>query len=198
MFFTSDLHIGHKNIIRYCDRPFDSVEEMNEKIIENWNSVVRKNDMIFVLGDFAITGSQNAQEAFNRLHGRKILIRGNHDHKPSKMWRMGWEQVYDIHAMTINEELVTMSHYPHFEDNEWLREHPSAGFQHPHNNGGFLLNGHIHSSPENKIRGKQFDVGVDANNFTPVPIEEIRQWINNTKRDEKIVSDLPGILAEVF
>ena len=82
IFFIADTHFNHNKIIEYENRPFKNVEEMNEKLIENWNSVVGRIDKVFVLGDF---GFYNSKEILDRLKGFKILIMGNHDrHKSVK------------------------------------------------------------------------------------------------------------------
>ena len=84
VYFTSDTHFGHENIIKWCRRPYSSVEEMNEKLIENWNSVVGPDDIVFHLGDFAFGGSGLWKEVLSRLNGKKYLIIGNHDEKKSQ------------------------------------------------------------------------------------------------------------------
>lgn len=76
-FVTSDLHLFHKNIIAYCQRPFADVEEMNEVIIKNWNEVVKKDDMVYVLGDFSFCSREMVKEFVSKLNGRKILVAGN-------------------------------------------------------------------------------------------------------------------------
>ena len=79
IFFTADLHLGHSNIIKYCNRPFQTVEEMNEKLIQNWNDTVSDKDDIYVVGDFAFMGTKQTEEFLKQLKGRKYLLRGNHD-----------------------------------------------------------------------------------------------------------------------
>lgn len=79
VFFTSDTHFNHANIIDFCKRPFGSVEEMNEALIANWNRVVSKDDIIFHLGDFCFGGSEVWNSILDRLNGKIYLILGNHD-----------------------------------------------------------------------------------------------------------------------
>ena len=81
VFFTSDTHFYHANIINFCKRPFANVETMNEALIENWNAVVGANDIVFHLGDFCFGGSAEWTNILNRLNGRIYLIVGNHDLK---------------------------------------------------------------------------------------------------------------------
>lgn len=83
IFVTSDTHFNHKNIIEFCERPFSDVQEMNEKMIENWNKVVCKDDLVFHLGDFQMGDRKLIPETLKRLNGIIFLIRGNHDTKPS-------------------------------------------------------------------------------------------------------------------
>ena len=79
IFFTSDTHFWHNNVIKFCNRPFSSIEEMNDTIIENWNRVVDKNDIVIHLGDFCFCGSDKFKELVEKLNGRIYLILGNHD-----------------------------------------------------------------------------------------------------------------------
>ena len=77
IYVTSDTHFNHKNIIEYCNRPYSSVEEMNKAIIDNWNSVVKDEDTVYVLGDFCLGGKEAIKELCSQLKGHKILIKGN-------------------------------------------------------------------------------------------------------------------------
>ena len=80
VFFTSDLHIGHENAIKFDNRPFNNVEEMTEELIRRWNSKVKPGDLVYVLGDmiWKMTNEQ-CKEVIQRLNGQIILIKGNHD-----------------------------------------------------------------------------------------------------------------------
>ena len=78
-FFTADTHFGHKNIIKYCNRPFASLDEMNETLIENWNKVVSLEDTVYILGDFAYCSKTSVEDFLKRLNGEKHLISGNHE-----------------------------------------------------------------------------------------------------------------------
>lgn len=79
IWFTSDLHFGHRNIIKFCNRPWETVEEMDKALIENWNSVVGKNDIVFDLGDFAFAPNWRWKEIISQLNGKHYLILGNHE-----------------------------------------------------------------------------------------------------------------------
>ena len=76
-YYTSDLHFGHNNIIKYENRPFNSVDEMDEYLIYKWNNKVKKGDEVYIIGDFGFCKGERANELLDRLNGRKYLIKGN-------------------------------------------------------------------------------------------------------------------------
>lgn len=78
IYFTSDQHFGHENIIKLSGRPFDNIEQMNETIVKNWNNIVEEDDTVYIIGDFALN-SQDHKKYWNKLLGNKVLIQGNHD-----------------------------------------------------------------------------------------------------------------------
>lgn len=96
IFVTADTHFNHENIIKYCNRPFINSYDMNETIINNWNSVVNNDDIIYHLGDFGFGTKEELYEIFNRLNGYKFLIMGNHDYRAGKRYYldMGFIEVY--------------------------------------------------------------------------------------------------------
>ena len=113
VWFTSDSHFYHANIIKYCNRPFASVEEMNEKLIENWNSVVGKDDLVWCLGDFCLGPDQKKHipELVSKLNGRINLVLGNHDHNSVKFYYdAGFNRVYD--RKVIINDFVILTHAP--------------------------------------------------------------------------------------
>lgn len=111
IYLIGDPHFGHGNIIRYCNRPFTSVEEMNETLIKNWNSVVGKQDIVYVLGDFALCGKNSIIEITQKLNGRKRLILGNHDGASLETYRKaGFEYIYN-HPVILDDFYI-LSHYP--------------------------------------------------------------------------------------
>src|SRR5581483_5246031 len=93
--FTSDTHFGHKNVIRYDERPFRDMDHMREMLIKNWNDTVTPSDTVYHLGDVAFLGTTATREIVNRLNGRKILIRGNHDGSWEHSRNMGFDEVHD-------------------------------------------------------------------------------------------------------
>ena len=111
IFLIGDLHFGHRNIIRYCNRPFKDVDDMTEQLIKNWNKVVGKNDIVYVVGDFALCGKQKIIEIGQRLNGRKRLVFGNHDQASVKTYfEAGFEFVYN-HPIVLNDFFI-ISHTP--------------------------------------------------------------------------------------
>lgn len=108
-YITADHHFYHTNIIKYCDRPFKSTEEMNETMIDRWNRVVSKSDTVYHLGDFALATREQIKELLDRLNGYKILIRGNHDKGKKLMGQLGFDKVYNSH---IKYKGNILSHRP--------------------------------------------------------------------------------------
>jgi calcineurin-like phosphoesterase family protein len=155
-FFTSDTHFNHYNIMCYCARPFESLEDMNETIIKNWNSVVKKEDFIYHLGDFGWGQLQKNQEIFERLNGRKYLIKGNHDN--NSINQLGWVWVKDTAMIKVYDKYIWLSHYPHRTWNRAMH-------------GAWHLFGHIH----NKLAQfwLSFNVGVDAHEFMPLSYDQV-------------------------
>lgn len=159
IYFISDTHFYHSNIIKYCNRPFMDVNEMNETIINNWNSIVTKDDTIYHLGDFCLSSDDEIKNVFNRLNGNKILIRGNHDRKPVKFYEEISFKVLTHAPIILDEYKVMLSHVPL----------PDTKIK----SGYINLHGHIH----NKIIGddKHINLSVDAINYKPISIEEINK-----------------------
>lgn len=162
LFFTSDSHWYHTNIIKYCNRPFSSIEEMNEKLIQYWNETISNDDIVFHLGDFAFCGPTKTQEIKEQLNGRIILIKGNHDYKSTLKL---FDDVFDQLLLNLNGDLVYLNHYPFltFADQNC-----------------YQLHGHLHlckGKNVNKynLNSRQYDVGVDLNNYSPVSWTDIKE-----------------------
>jgi len=156
-FFTSDQHFAHAPILEYCNRPFSTIEEMNETLIERHNAVVGKKDKVFHLGDFAFKSCGG--DFLKRLNGKHVLILGNHD-KPNQQIGVGWQAVEPVLMVKVEGQLIWLSHYAHLV---WPQSHYGA----------WHLFGHSHSSV--KGVGKSMDVGVDCHDFTPLSFEQVRQ-----------------------
>ena len=129
VFFTSDTHFWHENIIKFCNRPFGSIEEMNNTIIENWNKVVGENDIVFHLGDFCFCGSDKFKEIIENLNGRIYLILGNHD-RGASYYANVFDEVY-TGPVIIAEKLI-LSHEPidfPYAANIHGHDHSNRGFK---------------------------------------------------------------------
>lgn len=184
VFFTSDTHFYHSNIINFCGRPFKNVEVMNETLIANWNSVVGPDDIIFHLGDFCLGGSAEWTNILNRLNGKIYLIVGNHD---IKNLRQGYYSRFEHIAMQMHIEVgkqkIYLNHCPFLCYGGAYRD-------------TWQLFGHVHTSKQNTsidaprlhmLFPTQYDVGVDNNNFTPVSFEEVKRIIERqVEQFEKI------------
>lgn len=177
IFFTSDTHFRHGNIIKYCNRPFKTVQEMDHALIQKWNSVVKPDDIVFHLGDVAFADRNKWRQILNALNGKKYLIQGNHDRDGDIPYEC-FEEVVDMLQLSVwDEELQSyptfiMAHYPLAT---W------AGIQ----RGIFNLHGHIHSVPDlngsgfdmeiaKKAPWNQYDVGMDRNNFIPISYSDLK------------------------
>lgn len=151
IYFWSDTHFYHEGIIRHCNRPFSSVEEMNESMIERWNAVVKERDTIYHLGDFGFRGGldgKGLEIIFGRLNGNKHLVIGNHDEQNPQVLKLKWGSVSLLKKVKDSGMRAVACHYP-FET--W------AGVL----RGYFHVHGHSHGTLKRKLP-RRFDVGVDV------------------------------------
>lgn len=163
-FFTSDLHFYHNNIIKFCNRPFGSVEHMNQGLIDNWNMVVGKKDHIWILGDFSFGTYEQTEEILAQLNGIKHLIVGNHDRKgrAEKLFNTDWKkwfvEKHDYFRLKVNGCKFVLCHFPF---KSWER-------------GYINLHGHLHNTPDTyEYKWGQYEVGVDLNNYAPILLEDV-------------------------
>ncbi len=196
VWFTSDLHFGHEAVIKYCNRPFENVEDMRERLIRNWNSVVQDNDLVYVLGDFSMyLKKPELIQILSRLKGTKVLVTGNHDQHSSYMLNSGFHAVVDQATIRIAGEEVIMSHYPYSKGklNYWFyyvlnKLMPRKFFrpryfkQQLNHMDRFLLHGHTHN--KNVVNGKMIHVGTDAHNYKPISMSKIANIITEIKRQK--------------
>lgn len=169
---TSDLHLGHKNILKYEDRPFKNVEEMDETLINNWNETVQPNDIVFNLGDFAFFNGQKIIETLEQLNGEQLFIFGNHDKNMTRsnvknyVKETGKIRFFDTLETYYKGYSLFMSHYAH---RVWNKHH----------HGAMHLYGHSHGSLPGL--GRSVDVGVDSqelfNNYTPLHIDTVINYL---------------------
>lgn len=162
VWFTSDLHLDHHNILAYTGRPWSNVMDMNDAIINNINSVVKKTDTLWVLGDFALATLERVKEFTERIQcADKRLVMGNHDkHKLSKYYECGWNRVYDMPV--VFEEFILLSHKPRFiEKNSVL----------------YCLSGHSHNSTPHILSRNQMNVSVEVTDYYPVSLQYVLEVI---------------------
>jgi calcineurin-like phosphoesterase family protein len=156
IWFTADHHFGHGNIITHCARPYRSAIEMDFDLVRRWNDVVMPGDTVWHLGDFAWRGCVDLPDIFAALHGRKHLIRGNHDRRD--VLALPWSEPPRASWMIeIDGVRIYMSHHP--------RQPPP---------GAFGLYGHMHGRQPDEPISRAFDVGVDVWDYAPIGWPEAR------------------------
>ena len=190
--FTADLHFYHEGVIRFCKRPYSNAIEMNEALIENWNKRVKSKEHVYVLGDFSWNGVQKMKLILDRLNGRKILIRGNHDLPAHKMLWAGFDEVHENIQIKLTEDIyVNLSHFPYYPTN-WARismwvkgKNYDKRYLHKRivDRGAWLFCGHVHRTY--KFKNKMINVGVDVWDQKPVPQEHLVQLIKDNPKGFK-------------
>ena len=152
-YFTADEHYGHANIIKFTSRPFSTVEEMDATIIANHNEVVKDCDLVVHVGDLTLKSKEGATEYIRQLNGSHIFIRGSHDYWLDRRAQTIWEK-------KIEGQYIVACHYA-------MRSWPRSF------HGSWQVFGHSHGRLQ--PIGKQWDVGVDNNNFYPVSFEQLAE-----------------------
>jgi len=175
IFFISDSHLQHKNIIKYCNRPFKSLDEMNSTIIKNWNAKVGKEDIVFIGGDFCFGSRETWAYLLDSLNGIKYLANGNHDKGITLDKFVDVQQFFNIRILGDEEiasdgQRITVCHYPMIS---WYQSHRGAWQLYGHVHGGFSNKGKI----DDRLSVNQLDIGVDVHNFTPISYEEVKTII---------------------
>lgn len=249
-FFISDHHFGHMNILKYTDRCYSSVKEMDEDYIRKWNSVVSPQDTVYYIGDFSFLSQEDSTILLSKLNGTKILISGNHDRKNKEMLAMGFSNVVDKMFLVIGGEKVQLNHYPFvapdLEDIAILRpniinydkscnkayltdaliEQMSNNYdfaknflksvnklklnrntpekikefdfikkmigkmigKRPINDGRILIHGHTHNTEKRHMNA--INVSVDAWDGYPASEEQIKELINDFKKEIELPTDI--------
>lgn len=174
----ADFHFGHKNILKYCHRPFANIIEHDEALIKNWNSVVKHHDEIHVVGDFAYGCTMEyALSIVKRLNGTKHLVTGNHDELALEMnsIRSGtWKTIKDLSEIYIHNQRVILMHYA------------MRTWHHSYRGTGHLF-GHTHGTLPSY--GKSFDCGVDCHDFTPWSSKQIIEKLDSLPNSHAIPKD---------
>ena len=169
IWFTSDHHFGHSRIIQYSDRPFKNVDEMDCKLVDNWNSLVSPDDFVFHLGDFTFGGVSAWENYRNRLNGDIFLIRGNHDRVQDgqiKHLFKGVENYLEINVRDSEHssgwQQIVLCHYAF---RVWNRSHY----------GSYHLYGHSHGNLPDDPCSLSFDVGVDCHDYKPISYSGVKK-----------------------
>ena len=209
--FTADTHFGHQRIIELCNRPFESVDDMNAALIENINATVPKEDRLVILGDICMGKLEDSLPLLAQIHAAElVLVPGNHDRwslayrhsgnaekqntrreefrrryqeahdnsyalpdKGNKGWSY-FDLTEEVAALDSPLDRATFSHYPYTGDSGHEDRHANLR---PADLGQPLVHGHVHG--EWQTNEKQFNVGVDVNNYTPVSEDTLIQWMEN-------------------
>lgn len=184
--FTADLHFGHGNIIRYCDRPFVDADAMNRALVDNWNAVVAEDDTVWVIGDFALGKIADTLPIATELNGHKILLAGNHDrcwsghgHRAERWTERyldaGFAEVFqDTATVGIGGRSVLACHFPYRGDSH---DHDRFTQHRPEDQGAWLLHGHVHERWAQQ--GRMINVGVDVSGFRPISEASIATLIDS-------------------
>ncbi len=179
LFFISDTHFGHKKMLNFTDAAgklirgqFSSVEEMDQYMIDQWNSAVRKKDLVWHLGDVA--WSAESLRKIGSLNGRKKLILGNHDKGPMTEYLKYFDEIFGAYKQTFqsNDHLNVrglLTHYPVYE----------TEFKY---GVAFNIHGHVHTNtiPDQRY----YNVSVEPNNYKPVPFEKLADYVRKVKADD--------------
>lgn len=161
IFYTSDTHFFHKNIIKYSNRPFKDIEEMNYRLILNWNAVVTNQDIVYHLGDFGFARAEENNKIAMQLNGQRFMLLGNHD----KVTPTGFTKLGQCHEIYDGQHKIILCHYGL---RVWNKSH----------HGSLHLYGHSHGSLPGD--SQSLDVGVDCWDYYPVSLQQI------LKRMEKL------------
>lgn len=166
-FFSSDYHLGQFNILKYDGRPFKDIHHMDETIIQNHNSVVKKEDHCYLLGDFSFN-KDKTEEYLSRLNGKLFFIRGNHDYRETiALYKKYGTYLGNLEEINIGGQQITLCHY---SMRCWNRSH----------RGSWHLYGHSHHSLPDDPNSLSFDVGINGAeyNYTPLSIKQVRNKMN--------------------
>ncbi len=184
LFFTSDHHFGHENIIKFCDRPFTDAKEMNAVMIDRWNQKVKPKDIVYHLGDFGLTYKENLATIIDQLNGKIHLIAGNHEGSAIQN-RNKFVWIKDYHELKVKDpdcqngvQRIILFHYAM---RVWRGSY----------RGNWHLYGHSHGSLPDLEDRLSFDIGVDCHDFYPLSYEEVKaimakkSWISPFEKEQK-------------
>ena len=176
-YFIADTHFGHGKVIEFEDRPFADADEMDRLLIQNWNQKVQPGDLIYHLGDVAFHKKPRTKEILSKLNGTKILIRGNHDFRPTAMMNLGFDACLEACFMRVGRHDCYMGHepLPMSAPNTWC------------------LHGHVHSKWKVLPFDRKICLSVENWHYAPVSVTELisimDKAINPWGRDEEEEDD---------
>lgn len=181
VFFTSDSHLQHKNIIKYCNRPFKTVRDMDSALVKNWNAVVGPEDIVFHAGDFCFGSKTSWAYLLDALNGTKYLAAGNHDVNITPDKFVDVQQRFNIRIMGDPEiasdgQRITVDHYPMLS---WYQSHRGSWQLYGHVHGGLSNKGEMRTTPN------QLDIGVDVHSFEPISYETVKEIITKQNLNRK-------------
>lgn len=170
IWFTSDTHFGHGNVIEYSNRPFEHETDMDENMIINWNAHVKPGDVIYHLGDFSFHKPARTLNILRRLQGQKYLVFGNHDKysRKDRDFLEHWIWARDLADIKVGSQRIVLCHYAMLT---WNQSH----------RGSWQLHGHSHGSLRESQTSLRCDVGVDCWNYSPVSYEELEKKMSKKK-----------------
>lgn len=184
IFFTSDHHFGHENIIKFCNRPFKDAREMNEELIKRWNEKIKPNDHVYHLGDFGLTYKENLAQIIDQLNGKIYLIVGNHE-SAALQNRKKFEWVKEYFELKVKDpdgqggyQRIMLFHYA-------MRTWRGEG------RGNWHLYGHSHGNLPDLEDKYSFDIGVDNHDFYPLSYDEVKaimqtkKWVSGYERNKE-------------
>ena len=164
--YTADLHLGHSNIIRFCNRPFSDIGEMNKTLIDNWNARVREKDHVYIVGDLAYRSARSVTGYLEQMRGIKHLIIGNHERSWMKQVNLSqyFASIETMQEIRDNGRRVVLCHYP-------LATWPGKN--------SYMVYGHIHNNkngsywPQIRSMERVLNAGVEINGYQPVTLDEL-------------------------
>lgn len=159
IFVTSDTHFGHRNILKFEPRPWKEIEDMDEELIQRWNKVVGKNDIVIHVGDVFLCGAKRAEYIASRLNGRKILVLGNHDSFSKKKYT---DMGFDVRNYLYLDDFL-FSHYP--QDSTALKVAQANSDLRGN------IHGHVHSQVEGLDKDVHICVCTELTEYTPIELD---------------------------
>lgn len=172
IYFTSDQHFSHRNVLKYCNRPFSTIEEHDETLIANWNKTVGPNDTIYFLGDLCLGNPEQFYKYINKLNGNIKFLFGNHDKGAREIQRRinyrdnnklpKLEFLGDYAKIRFDNQKIILTHYAF---RVWDGSH----------RGTWNLYGHSHGNLPDDKHSLSIDVGVDCHNYTPIDFYQVKE-----------------------